>query len=137
MVSSPEVLLPRRETQLILCRVGFAISYLVIGANLSNTLIMHTVDTNKWVANVVLDILLLIVFLVYCYHIDCKSVSTHLFLYICFSNTCCETIYLFYFNFNFCLFFKYYCLFIFNFHVGCTCSTLDLGTTKGIFRLSG
>lgn len=73
---------PTRETQMELCRWGFVISYILIGAMLSWILIQVTPDQTKWVGNVVVDVLLVTVFVVYCRSIHQKAVSSSLSILI-------------------------------------------------------
>lgn len=69
-----ELKYPSRETQLIMCRWSFVVTYLLIGSLFSWILIQVTPDRAKWVGNVVVDILLTAVFVVYCKNIHIKAV---------------------------------------------------------------
>lgn len=63
-----------REVQLEFYRWSFAVAYVVEGALLSSFLIAVTQDSFKWFANSALDIMLTLIFLVYCQCISRKRV---------------------------------------------------------------
>lgn len=65
---------PSRYIQLLWVRYLFVISYILIGCLMSVILIRVSNDNNKWTANIVMDILLCIIFLVYAQHIHVKAV---------------------------------------------------------------
>lgn len=66
---------PKRLQQLQFCRWGFAVSYLLIGILLSYILIKVSPDSNKWVANIILDIFLVAIFIRYFKNAHIKAVS--------------------------------------------------------------
>lgn len=60
-----EVKIPKRVYQLEFLRWGFVISYALIAALTTSILITVTNNHSQWTANLVLDAVLLIIFMVY------------------------------------------------------------------------
>ena len=67
---------PQRYTQLELCRWSFVGSYLLVASLLSAVLILSSTDKERWVANLGFDIILCILFLVYCKNTNNHEVCT-------------------------------------------------------------
>jgi membrane protein YdbS with pleckstrin-like domain len=82
---------PRREEQMTMYRWLFVVSYLLISVLLSVILIHVSGASNNWSANVVFDIILCVIFILYCRNIHYKSV------------------------------FHVYCLFLFHDYLFCCC----------------
>ena len=57
---------PLRSTQLQMCRYSFVASYLLVASLLSAMLVLSTAQQERWVANLAVDVLLSVLFLVYC-----------------------------------------------------------------------
>ena len=70
-----QVKYPKRELQLIMLRWGFIASYMAISISLSVILVNTSVDSDKWTANIAIDAILALIFLIYCRNIHIKSVS--------------------------------------------------------------
>eukprot|EP01040_Poterioochromonas_malhamensis_P016140 gene16140-18251_t len=68
-----EVRYPKRESQLIWLRWLFVIAYMTISICLTIIVINTAVDSTKWVANLVFDIILCLIFIIYCRNIHTKS----------------------------------------------------------------
>ncbi len=66
---------PNRATQVDICRWVFVVSYLLIGCLMSLILIQVSPDRQRWVANIGFDILLSVVFVIYCKNVHVKAVS--------------------------------------------------------------
>lgn len=78
--NSPElgfgVRYPCRDTQRQIFRWLFVISYLLQGALFSAALVQLSPDKTRWVVNVFSDIVLVLIFLIYCSKAHVQSVST-------------------------------------------------------------
>jgi branched-subunit amino acid transport protein len=66
---------PPRDTQLEYCRYGFIATYILTGALLSAVLINIGPKADPWVANIVLDCILAVVFYIYCKNVHIQEVS--------------------------------------------------------------
>lgn len=65
---------PSRESQLVICRWAFLLSYIAISAVFSAILIQTSAERMKWIANVGIDILLATIFVVYYKNCHAKAV---------------------------------------------------------------
>jgi hypothetical protein len=78
--NSPElgfgVRYPCRDTQRQIFRWLYVISYLLQGALFSAALVNLSPDKTKWVVNVFSDIVLVLIFVIYCGRVHVQSVST-------------------------------------------------------------
>ena len=78
--NSPElgfgVRYPCRDTQRQIFRWLFVVSYLLQGALFSAALVNLSPDKTKWVVNVLSDVVLVLIFVIYCGRVHVQSVST-------------------------------------------------------------
>jgi hypothetical protein len=75
--------IPTRDTQLVIFRWSFAFFYLLTGTLLSVILIEVSDDHNTWATNIVFDVILVIIFLVYCQNVHRQDGATVPNFFLC------------------------------------------------------